>query len=257
MIKDVNIIIIGGHGGSKDVNANDNNPQQADIKDLLKFKKDMSKLSYNVDITCIDPCYESTNIIENAIYFIKDFYNLGDTHLFSKESHNIIIDFCNMLNENHVNHGEINQQYDKMILYKDYKFTWISCGCLWDKMFPSTVLQTVIENRYYTPVQHTVGSFEYAINVNLNIKENNIAKEMLPYSQGIYQSLGTLMYRGCKSDNFISENVLRDLFIKIGKFFNNEEIDDFVNNKKHWNFISRPVRILATEYIYGKYIDYS
>jgi hypothetical protein len=119
------------------------------------------------------------------------------------------------------------------------------------------VLQTIIENRYYTPVLHTVKSFEYAININLNIKEKNIEELMVPYSQAIFDSLGTLLYRGCKSDDFVSENVLRELFMEIGKYFNNDEINDFIENKIHWNFISRPVRILATEYIYGKYIDMS
>lgn len=255
MIINVNIIIIGGHVGGKESNVN--NPLQADVNHLMEFKKEMMKRSYNVDVTCIDPCYESTGIVDNAIYFVKEFYHLGDTTLLCKNEHNIIIDFCNMLNANHINYGTMNQQYDKMILYKDYKISWISCGCLWNKSFPSMVLQTIIENKYYTPVLHTVKSFEYAININLNIKEKNIEELMAPYSQAIFDSLGTLLYRGCKSDDFVSENVLRELFMEIGKYFNNDEINDFIENKIHWNFISRPVRILATEYIYGKYIDMS
>lgn len=257
MIINVNIIIIGGQGGSKDSNSNDNNPLQADINDLLHFKQKMLKHLYNVYIICIDPCYESTGVIENDIYFIKDYYHLGDTTLFCKNEHNIIIDFCNMLNANHINYGKSNHQYDNMILYKDYKLSWISCGCSWDKSFPSSVLQTVIENEYYTPVLNTVESFEYAININLNIKEKNIEELMMPYSQGICNTLGTLLYRGCRSDDYESENVIRELFINIGNYFNNNEISDFIDNKIHWNFMSRPVRILAAEYIYGKFVDMS
>ena len=77
------------------------------------------------------------------------------------------------------------------------------------------------------------------------------------YINGLYQIMGTLIYRGCKSDNFISENVLIDLFnnIDIDKDILNENdknlLEEFKNKKIRWNNFKRDLRIQLLYYIYN------
>lgn len=255
MIK-TNLIIIGAHhGNEEDFN---NNPRQADILDLIFFKENMKNKLYDVSITCIDPMYSRDDVID-TIEFKKTYYNLGDTSLFSVDNHNIILEFANILDENHINHGEFNKQYENIVKYVSYKFTWISCGCSWDKYFPQKLLETIILRQLYTPVTHNKESFLYAVKISKDIDEHPIffKEVMQPYSQGIYQSLGTLYWRGCASDSYKNENVLRDLFKDIQNLpedLSNEEINNFISNKIHWNELSRKTRELATQYIYGSNI---
>lgn len=250
----INIIIIGAHQGYE----NNNNPKQADITDLIFFKENMKNISYDISITCIDPMY-SKNCCIDSIMFKKEYYRLGDTSLFSLNEHNIVIEFANILDENHINHVG-NNQYNDMLKYSEYKFTWISCGCMWDKYFPQKLVETIILNKYYTPIIHNKESFIYAINITNQIKKLPMyfQETMMPYSQGIYQSLGTLFWRGCASDNYQSENILHEVFKNtqnIPEHLNNEEISNFLLNKIHWNLLSRKTREQATLYIYGNNID--
>lgn len=252
----INFIVIGAHlGNEEDLN---NNTRQADIEDLIFFKENMKNKLYNVSITCIDPMYSHDDVID-TIAFKKMYYNLGDTSLFSVDNHNIILEFANIMDENHINHGEFNKQYENNVKYAGYKFTWISCGCSWDKYFPQKLLETVILKQFYTPVTQNIESFMYAIKISKDINEYpKFFKEVMqPYSQGTYQSMGTLLWRGCLSDNYKSENVLRDLFEytqTIPEDLSNEEINDFISSKIHWNELSRKTRESATRYIYGSNI---
>jgi len=252
----VKIFIIGAHSGNEQDFRN--NPKQADIIDLVFFKENMINKLFDVSITCMDPMYFCDGIID-SITFKNTYYSLGDTSLFSNDSHNIIVEFANILDENHINHGEYNNQYKNIINYEPFKFTWISCGCMWDSCFPQKLLETIILKEFCTPVTHNKDSFIHAINITKIIQEYPLffQEVMQPYSQGIYQSLGTLLWRGCKSDNYKSENVLRDLFQDMQNIpdrINNQEIKDFVSNRIHWNELTRKTRELATEYIYGSNI---
>lgn len=249
----INLIIIGAH--SNENYDGYNNPKQADISDLIFFKENMKNKSYSVKITCIDPMYnkyESHSSYE-FIEFKKEMYKLGDTELLSKDSHNIIIEFCNMLDENYINYGENNDQYKNMIKYKDYKLTWISCGCMWNKYFPQKVLETVILSKYYTPIIQDKDSYDSAIEITQKIKQMPLffQEMMRPYSQGIYQNLGTLYWRGCETDDYKSENILKEVFSNIEI---PEEMNRFLKNEIHWNMLTRKTREWATQYVYGNNI---
>lgn len=253
---EINIIIIGGKN-NQSFNENDietfNNPNQAKQSDIFNLNNILNDKKINV--YCFDK-YNGEYIQDNVIYF-NSFFTLGDTKYLNKNAHNIVIEFCNMLDENFINH-ENNKQNDKLMNYSDYKFTWIACGCSWDKGFPSHLIYKIVNDKYYTPINaFSINSFLNAIVSSNRIKDNKKDNTMKPYSQGIYQSLGTILYRGCESD-YSSENILFELFNIIEPQLSSDEMiefEKFLNKEIHWNRLTRNIRIKLTSYIYGDNIE--
>lgn len=250
---DINIIIIGAKNNETfNVNIIEsyNNPKQANQNDIINLCNIYK--NRNINIFCLDN-YNDIILYNNNISYINDFFKLGDEKYFNKYAHNIVIEFCNMLDEYFINH-DYNKQNDKLLNYIDYKFTWLACGCGWDKGFPINTICTIINDKYYTPIDtKSIDSYINAIISTNKIKENNIEETMKPYSQGIYQSLGTILYRGCEAD-YSSEDVLLELFKIISPSLSNIELiefEKFLNKELHWNRLNRNIRVNLTYFIYG------
>ena len=260
-MNNVNIIIIGARNYTNsyldDNYSTWNNPKQADHKTLIKLKKNLEEKNNKVNIVCVDTCYYNT-IYNNDISYIKQFFLVGDTYFLDINAHNIIIEFVNILTENHVVYADKKQQLD-IIKYKDYKLSWISCGCGWDIDINERFINLIIENNYITPLDSSsVNSYLEAIHLKENFIMKNIEVIMKPFSQGIYQILGSLMWRGFSKD-YRSEDVLVELFRIFDQdnvliLRNYETIKQFINKEIHWNMLPRGARLDYTIYIYGNNI---
>lgn len=257
----INIIIIGARNYTSSYLEDNyitwNNPSQADHITLCKLKKNLEKKNNKVNINCIDTCYYD-NVKSLDVNYIKEYFLVGDTYFLDKNAHNIIIEFANILTENHVVYADKKQQTD-VLKYIDYKLSWISCGCGWDIDINERMINLIIDNNYVTPIDsNNVSSYLDAIHLKENFVMKNIEVVMAPFSQGIYQILGSLMWRGFSQD-YTSENVLVELF----KIFdqdnviilrNYESILKFINKEIHWNMLPRGARLDYTIYIYGNNI---
>lgn len=243
-----NIIIV----GAKDPNNSINNINQASHLDLCKIKN----MYKNININCYDMLYDSNYELDDIQYKIErfDFYNLD---FFKKDSINIIIEFCNLLDENDINN---NRYINNEQLY-NYKIIYLACGCSWNKGFPIECLYFIFENNnIYTPINvNDVDSYLYIISSVHSIYQENIEYVMEPYLKGLYHIMGTLKWRGCNSNNYEHEDILRKLFILI-ELDDIKEISDidkndlelFISYEKHWNELKWSVRENITKFIYGK-----
>lgn len=246
-----NIIIIGAY--NYDI-ANDdvkdwNNPLQAKHEDLYLLQ------SETINIICYDVLYKYSELKDN-IHYVSDFFSFDETTPLSKEAHNIIIEFCNMFDENFINRP--NNQ-GKLMQYADYKISILACGCSWNKGFPlECVMNIIYSDNLITPCNpYSVDSFLYVISSVGCLHEKNQQEIMQPYLYGLYQTLGTLKWRGCEADGYSSENVLRELFSLVGTDVydlcdaHQKELEDFLDGTKHWNKLSWSLREQMSEYIYG------
>lgn len=256
----INIIIIGAKNYNKNYNKNDyktwNNPNQADydILNNIKFK------NKNCYIYNLDPTYISSFDINN-ISFINKYYELGDTEYLDINAHNIIIEFANILDEYFVTKISDNEKQSKNIIkYNEYKLSWISCGCCWDKSFPIELLNIIINNEFYSPTDpNLLDSFLLSIENSQKIIKNNIENIMMPFLIGTYQILGSVMWRG-SADNYDSENILHILLnvlnisdLEIFNFTddNKKQLVLFMNKKIYWNNLHRDIRLKINNYLYG------
>lgn len=257
----INIIIIGAKNNIDYTYKNNNvltynNPFQANhltLVELINHYKDINIYNYDIYEYYDDYIYNTTNI-----FYFSDLYKLGDTTFINKNgSHNIIIEFCNILNENYVSNCFL--QGEKMLKYIDCNLTWITCGCMWSDGFPINLIKYIIDNKYYTPViYNSPQSFLDAISNTQKIINENKQDLMKPYSQGVYQILGTLFWRGNKTNDYQNENVLYELFNIIDYKFSNDEyqknFNKFLNKEIHWNSLNYNIRKELTYYIYGNNI---
>ena len=74
-----------------------NNIQQACHSDLINLIDILQ-----CDIICYDLAYHCSKEVDN-IKYINEIFDMGNTDAFSKDKLNIIIEFCNMLDENYIN----------------------------------------------------------------------------------------------------------------------------------------------------------
>lgn len=240
-----NIIVV----GAKDSLCDGNNMFQANHKDLCNV------LSYdkNIGISCYDMMYPKTYILDN-IQYVKDQFLIGDIRYLKKDNMNIIIEFCNLLDEYDVNNGLC---FNKQIF--DYKIAYLACGCCWNKGFPIECIKTIIENQvFYTPFDYKyVNSYLDVISIIHYIYNNNNPCIMEPYIKGLKCTLGSLKWRGSQTDNYASDGVLRELFILIG-YENVDELNDedhseiqkFVSYQKHWNQLKWSTRENVNKFLY-------
>jgi hypothetical protein len=139
----VNIIIIGARNYNINYDSNNyeswNNELQADYETLNILRQ-----KYN--LICLDNEYQT-----DIEFFKKDNFIFGDTKYLDINSHNIIIEFANLLDENHVVHSH-NTQNNEVIKYKNYKISWLSCCCEWNQRFPLKTIELIIQNNYLTPM---------------------------------------------------------------------------------------------------------
>jgi hypothetical protein len=266
-MKDINIIIIGARNyNSATYDNNDyttwNNYYQAPYDKLYQFKKKLEDKNYTVNIFCFDGTYPiAINSEIGDISYINNYFNLGNTAYVNKNFHNIFIEFANLLSEYFTTVlNNNNTQYEDIMKYKDYKISWVSCGCCWNKGFPDKLLDYIIYNEYFTPVDAcSADSFISAIGITQHIADNNITHIMSPFSQGIYQILGSLVWRG-DSQNYSPEYVLHDLLtllnddvIKYLPYY--DDVQKFINKEIHWNMLNRETRLSYTYYIFGNNIE--
>lgn len=258
----INIIIIGAKSYSNDFDEHRfsswNNIKQANYYDLCIFKDYLINKNYDVKITCLDGGYPDYYHDNLPIKYIKQYFTLGNKELLDINSHNIFIEFCNLLNENFLTSID-NTQQQNIMNYKEYKLSWISCGCCWNSNFPSDLIETIIENEYFTPIDaFSIDSFMTTIGLTQTFIDKKKEKSMAPFSQGIYQILGTLMWRGYTKD-YSSENILHDLI----KLLNYDvicylpyytDIEKFINKELHWNMLKRDTKLSFTKFIYGSNI---
>ena len=259
----INIIIIGAKNYNEDYDKDNietfNNQKQAEYNTLIILKNNLEIKNYIVSITCFDGGYVN-NISDGPIKYINEYFALGDTKYLDKNAHNIFIEYCNLLDEYFVTKsGPFDNQVQNILKYNDFKITFLSCGCSWNLDFPYDLVNIIIKKKYYTPTDvYNADSFLISIGINNNIDEKN-QKIMIPYMQGIYQILGSLMWRGW-NDDYSSENVLYDLFniIDDGYFKltieEKNELKKFTNKEIHWNALNRNIRCYFTKYIYGSNI---
>jgi hypothetical protein len=246
----IKIIIV----GAKAACAPDNNILQADHNDLCFI---ISTSKYVTDIECYDIAYPSAAVVD-GIKYINDYFCFGDTEQLCNDCLNIIIEFCNPLDENFINHSAYgNKQYENLMKYNGkYRIAIVSCGCGWDQGFPADCVQEIIRNKLVTPCDaYNVDSFLYVISTVQMLKNDNISHTMYPYLRALYQSCGTLMWRGCSADDYFSERVIRDLFAILGTDMvpvdDSFELQAFIDNQKHWNQLKWSMRNQLNEYIYG------
>lgn len=258
----INIIIVGGFNSEchTDIDAINNykkwnNPLQADFFDIEKLISKLQAENYKkVKVICLDPMYPfSKSGSDSGIHYINEPFILGEHKHFSKKGHNIVIEFANILDEFFVTKD--NSQADCMKLYNNYKMSWVSCGCGWIGKLPIQLIMTLILESVYTPTDVSDKySYAYAIKFNEVYQE----KEFSPYSQGLYQILGTLMWRGYKDNNYKYEDVLYDLFefLDTSGFphYIQADLQTFLDRQTHWNHLQRPTRLFLNEYVFGKNI---
>jgi hypothetical protein len=238
----INLIIIGAQ--RYDIKISEdykewNNTNQASYYVLKQLMSEFK----NMKISCLDGNYPS-NVDNNDIQYIKEYYDVPETKYFDIDSHNIIIDFCNLLDENWCSSKTNYHVYDKK-----YNITFVACGCGWNDGFPIDTLKTIIQHKLYTPFDPmNITSYLTSISYSEYVTGN-----MKPFYQGIYQVLGTLMFRGY-SKNYKLEEPLRELFKITDAPLNatyNDEFKLFVDGSIHWNQLSREIRLLMTKYIYN------
>lgn len=144
----INLIILGAQRTDKPTKISEdyrewNNTNQANYYVL----KQLLSVYQNMKIFCLDGNYPS-NVNNNKIQYFKQYYNVEETKYFDINSHNIIIEFCNLLDENWCSSKTYYHKYDDK-----YKLSFISCGCCWNNDFPIETLRTVIQHKLYTPLE--------------------------------------------------------------------------------------------------------
>lgn len=219
-----------------------NNPNQAGHYTLVMLKQEYP----DIEIICIDPLYLNDAFI-NDIKYVKDYFKQVEVvSVLDKKSHNIVIEFCNFYNENWSSDG-----VGKPYIDSKYKVSWLACGCMWSDGFPKDAFDKIIQDKLYTPFDSTnVDSYLTSIGYTSSIKE----KFMKPFMQGIYQVLGSIMFRGCAATDYLCEEPLRELFQIVDSPLNykqQEELQIFINGEKHWNNLSLEIRRNISEFIYG------
>jgi hypothetical protein len=247
----VNIIIVGAKDSKDHTNVEQwNNPLQASTCDLMTIIKAYT----NVQITCLDFLYPYSATFEN-IKYINEGYVVGDLNIVQKHSLNIIIEFCNLFDENWINHnGSTKSRYIPLQKYDYYNVVLLSCGCGWDKGFPIDCITYIIQNSLTTKFNpYSVDNLLYTISSIKSISPDNKSM-MYPYISGLYQMMGTFMWRGCTQDDYESEHILRELFSLIGTPEVDEDISEvreFINGKKHWNNMLWATRKRLSTYVYS------
>jgi hypothetical protein len=238
--------------GAKDPESDMNNTLQAAHDDLLLLKQWQPSL----EIICYDVAYPCTINID-GIQYKNEPYFTGDTDKLCKISMNIIIEFCNALDENFINHSTYgNRQYENLMKYSGFNIAILSCGCGWNQGFPVQCVKEVIYNKFITPYDaYSLDNFLYVISVTQTIRNNTTHDYMQPYVKGLYQCMGTLMWRGSQSDEYYSENIIRELFQIVGtdmvSINDVQELEDFIQGAKHWNHLKWSLRKQLNDYIYG------
>jgi hypothetical protein len=231
-----------------------NNVLQADHNDLCLL---LSSSKSTIDIICYDVAYPYVADID-CIKYVNDHFHFGDTEPLFTDGLNIIIEFCNPLDENFINHSSYgNRQYENLMQYNGrYKIAVVSCGCGWNQGFPLDCVKEIIKNNFVTPCDaYNVDSLLYIISTVQMLKNDEILSTMYPYLRGLYQCCGTLMWRGSSADEYFSENVIRDLFAIIGTDMvcleYRIELNAFIEKEKHWNQLKWSLRNQLNEYIYA------
>jgi len=257
----INIIIIGAYNYGKPLNIDTinnpikwNNQLQASFRDMKDVMQTLKSFDYDVEMKCIDFMYSSTKSVDD-IHFINQTFTIGDTQYLCKNSHNIIIEFANLLDEYYVTKNGTSH-CDCLKLYNDYKITFVSCGCGWDKGFVKDLIYLLVENCIYSPTDcYDENSYISAIYFNKVYKES-VYK---PYCQGLYQLLGSVMWRGCKDNEYQYEDILLKLLKKIDINIFEENIKSdlqrFIDKEIHWNNLNRQTRLFMTKHIYGENIS--
>jgi hypothetical protein len=238
---EINLIILGAQRTDKPTKISEdyrewNNPKQANYYVLKQLLSEYQ----NMKIFCLDGNYPS-NVNNNKIQYFKQYYNVEETKYFDIDSHNIIIEFCNLLDEYWCSSKTYYHKYDDK-----YNISFISCGCSWNNGFPIETLRTIIKHKLYTPLD-PMDYKSYLTSISYTEYDSEYMK---PFFQGIYQILGTLMYRGY-TDNYILEEPLRELLKNNLNFSIDERFKPFLDGSIHWNQLPREIRLVATKYIYN------
>lgn len=245
----INIVIIGACktiNGSplheQDIDVTEwNNPNQAGHYTLVMLKQE-----YHAEIICIDPLYPNDALI-NDIKYVKGHFKQDEVvGVLDVKSHNIVIEFCNFYSENWSSDG-----VGKPYIDSKYKVSWLACGCMWDNGLPKDAFDKMIQDKLYTPFDSmNIDSYLTSIGFTSSIKE----EFMKPFMKGIYQVLGSVMFRGCTATDYTCEEPLRELFQIVDLPLNSkqqEEFQSFVNGDKHWNNLSLEIRRDVSKFIYG------
>ena len=143
----INLIILGAQRTDKPTKISEdykewNNPNQANYYVLKQLLSEYE----NMNIFCLDGNYPS-HVNNNKIQYMKKYYNVDETKYFDTYAHNIIIEFCNLLDEYWCSSKTNYHKYDNK-----YNLSFISCGCSWNNGFPIETLRTVIQHKLYTPL---------------------------------------------------------------------------------------------------------
>lgn len=255
----VNIIIIGAKQNSIPLNIDNinnykkwNNTEQADYYDIIDCMKRLS-MHNKISVFCLDPLYDFiAEDKEHNIAYINEYFIVGDTKYCTKKGHNIFIEFVNLFDEYYIT-KDYDEKISQICNYNDYKTTWISCGCCWSNRFPTDLIINIVENHIYTPTDiYEPNSFLTSYNFN-TINDNQIYK---PYCQGLYQILGSLLWRGSK-ENQEYETVLYVFIPNIIQAFElpiQEELSRFLQREIRWNALHRKTREAINRTVYGKFI---
>lgn len=234
-----------------------NNPEQAKHSDLVELKT-----LFECDVLCYDLAYPYDKEVDGIKYISNIFYLDGEGLVADRL--NVIIEFNNMLDENYINHGDGNPQQlnlTKLVEMSEFKIAILACGCSWNKGFPLDCISCIYERGFYTPCDaYNVDNLLYVLSCTDCIRTlTEKEQEMLyPYQQGVYQVMGTFMWRGCETDNYKSECVLRELFSLISadcmdeiNGVKKEDLLDFIHGKKHWNNMQWQMRKALSKFVYG------
>ena len=253
-----NIIVIGAHQlyGI-------NNPLQASHSDMVKLIqecKNINKDNYEYMITCYDPMYndDDNKLVDNIKYVNKAFV-LGDTKYLIKDAKNIIIEFCNLLDEHAIHHGMI--QHDKLMRYSkydginNYDICFLACGCEWNNGFPIDCIMNIIKYNFNTPCNALdVHNFLYVIANIQYIYSKGIENVMESYINGLSQVMGTFRWRSKES-----EGVIRQLFREIEGSIQLhdsyiEKLEKFITYQCKWNEMPWELREHISNFVYNKFV---
>jgi hypothetical protein len=219
---------------------------------MIVLNEQLKLLGYDPTIKLVDGCYPSSSK-DTSFSIIKGSFDIMDPMYLDKDAHNVVVEFCNLMDENWNGWGQNSDNglafYNK---YKDYKFAYLACGCMWKRGFPSDAVIEIVSKDYQTPREcWSVNAYLDCIQMVEEIKEDGMEEALQSFLKGVYEVMGTLKYRGRPGDWSLEEPI-RDLLQMVVipvEYAGN--IERFISGDIRYNRLSLDTRMYINTLVYG------